>query len=132
MDLPRLTAMIVFKGLNSFGDFASTSPHRLGKSADRFFPTPTRRAVWNNSNLLDAGFFDALDLRAALIDGAGDGEFIDQPVGNRLRRDSPADPCDDSSRRFCGSPPKPSVHLDRARREADGPRRGRRGPSRHP
>ena len=58
--------------------------HRLSKSSDRFFPTSTRRTVWNNSNLLDAGFFDALDLRAALIDGAGDGKFIDEPVGNHF------------------------------------------------
>ena len=33
---------------------------------------------------LDAGFFDALNLRAALIDGAGDSEFIHQPIGNRF------------------------------------------------
>ena len=63
---------------------SSTSAHRFGKPAYRLFPTPTRRTVWNNSDLLDAGFFDALDLRAALIDGAGDSEFIDQPVGNHF------------------------------------------------
>ena len=66
-------------------EFAPASAHRLCKSADCFFPAPARRTVWNNCDLLDAGFFDALDLRAALIDGAGDGEFIDQPVGNDFR-----------------------------------------------
>jgi len=33
---------------------------------------------------LDAGFLDALDLRAALIDRSGDGELLDQPIGDHF------------------------------------------------
>jgi hypothetical protein len=47
------------------------SVHCLGESADRLFPAPARRAVGNDRDLLDAGFLDALDLRAALGDRAG-------------------------------------------------------------
>src|ERR1044071_4247378 len=64
------------------GSQPSQLGHRFGKAANRLLAAPSRRAVRNDGNLLDAGFLDALDLRAALIDGAGDGEFIDQPIGD--------------------------------------------------
>ena len=56
----------------------------LANPRKRLFPTSTRRAVWENRNPANRRFFDALDLRAALIDGAGNGEFIDEPVGNHF------------------------------------------------
>ena len=62
----------------------SESPHRLSETAYRLFPAPARRAVENDRDLLDADFFDALDLRVALGNRAGDGELVDQPIDKHL------------------------------------------------
>ena len=56
--------------------------HRFGETANGFFPAPAGRGVWNNRDLLDPAFLNTLDLRAALIDSAGNGKLVDQPVGN--------------------------------------------------
>src|ERR1051326_3499865 len=57
---------------------------RFRKSTDRFFPAASRRTVGNDRDLLDAGLFDALDLRAAFVDGSGDRELFHEPVGNHF------------------------------------------------
>ena len=58
--------MLSFGGVLSLSNFGLGSSHRLGESAYRFFPASPRRAVGNDGDLLDGGFLDALDLRAAL------------------------------------------------------------------
>ena len=106
--------------------------HRLGKAADRLFSAPSRRAVGNNRDLLDAGFLDALDLRAALIDRCRRWRTCRPANRGSLQRGSPAGPCDGSSRRSCESLRELSVRWDRARRAADERPRGRRGLSPRP
>jgi hypothetical protein len=55
-----------FGGVLFLINFGLGSPHRLGKAANRFFPAAARRTVGNDRDLLDAGFLDPFDLRAAL------------------------------------------------------------------
>jgi len=63
---------------------AAISAHRLGEAPDRFFPAAAGRAVGDDRDLLDTGLLDALDLRAALDDGAGDGAFVHQSIADHL------------------------------------------------
>src|ERR1044071_6830006 len=58
--------------------------HRLGKTANGFFPAAARRTVREDCDLLDVVLPDSFDLLATFIYGSGDGKFIDKPIRNHL------------------------------------------------